>query len=155
MCACPKDGGIGGAMMRISRPHPEALDSEVNRYIRTQCELRRHQKPCGRGGPCRTLLMLVNTWKTIGQTTAKEWRGENMEFGSTRFKNVDRSKLKNISDIVIDTSLPCEQRIESYVRQMGENPYCYMDQGIMVCIGYADTHVSLQERLKAYACSLR
>lgn len=78
-----------------------------------------------------------------------------MPLDVARFQNVDRSKLKDIRDVVIDTSLPCEQRIESYVRQMGGNPYCYMDNGIMVCIGYADTEVTLQDRLKAYACSLR
>ncbi|MGN0773380.1 MAG: DUF6870 family protein, partial [Candidatus Ventricola sp.] len=120
-----------------------------------QRRLHGHQKPCGRVDFCRILLMPLNSWKTMGHNTAKEWRDADMEFDAARFRNVDRSKLKNISDIVIDTSIPCEQRIESYVRQMGGNPYCYMDQGIMVCIGYADTDVSLQERLKAYACSLR
>lgn len=78
-----------------------------------------------------------------------------MSFDMTKFKNVDRTKLKDIKDVMIDMSLPCEQRIKSYVKQMGGNPYCYMDNGIMVCIGYADTEVTLQDRLKAYACSLR
>lgn len=78
-----------------------------------------------------------------------------MSFEAEGFGRVERSELRDIRDIVIDTSLPREQRIESYVRQLGGNPYCYMDNGMMVCISYADTGVTLQDRLRAYACSLR
>ena len=78
-----------------------------------------------------------------------------MSFEAKGFGRVERSELRDIRDIVIDTSLPREQRIESYVRQLGGNPYCYMDNGMMVCISYADTGVTLQDRLRAYACSLR
>lgn len=72
---------------------------------------------------------------------------------NTDIRKVDRSKLKDINDIRIDTTLPCEERLESYVAQVG-NPYCYLDNGVVVGIGYADTTVSLQDRLKAFACSL-
>lgn len=68
-------------------------------------------------------------------------------------RTVDRSKLKDISKVVIDTSKPCEERIKSYVEQI-ENPYCYLDNGIVVGIGYADTQASLHDRLKSYALSL-
>jgi len=68
-------------------------------------------------------------------------------------RTVDRSKLKDINDVVIDTTKPCEERIRSYMEQI-ENPYCYLDNGIVVGIGYADTQVSLHERLKSYALSL-
>lgn len=78
-----------------------------------------------------------------------------MCFDAERIGQVERSGLRDIGDIVIDTSLPRAQRIESYVRQLGGNPYCYMDNGVMVCISYADTGVTLQDRLRAYACSLR
>lgn len=78
-----------------------------------------------------------------------------MCLGEEGLGRVERPALRDIRDIVIDTSLPREQRIENYVRQMGGNPYCYMDNGMMVCISYADTGVTLQDRLRAYACSLR
>lgn len=74
-----------------------------------------------------------------------------MEYATA--KTVDRSQLKDIRDIVIDTSKSCEERIQGFIKQIG-NPYCYMDDGVVVEIGYANTGVSLQERLVAYASSI-
>lgn len=68
-------------------------------------------------------------------------------------RSTDRTRLKDIRDVVIDTSLPCKERIKSYIDQVG-NPYCYIDNGIVVALGYADTQVSLQDRLKAYVSGL-
>ena len=68
-------------------------------------------------------------------------------------RSIDRTELRDISSVQIDMSLPCAERIKSYVEQIG-NPYCYIDDGVVVGIGYANTPVSLQERLQAYACSL-
>lgn len=68
-------------------------------------------------------------------------------------RTVDRSELKDINEVVIDTSKPREERIKSYVEQIG-NPYCYIDNGIVVGLGFADTQASLHDRLKAYAVSL-
>lgn len=65
----------------------------------------------------------------------------------------ERAKLCDINDVVIDTSKPCKQRIREYVRQIG-NPYCYRDGDVVVEIEYADTDVSLHDRLVAYAGSL-
>jgi len=69
-------------------------------------------------------------------------------------RNTDRTLLKDIRDVVIDTSLPCQERIKSYIDQIG-NPYCYVDNGIVVALGYADTQISLQDRLKSYVSGLR
>lgn len=66
---------------------------------------------------------------------------------------VDRSNLRDISDVKIDTSLPRRERVRSYVEQIG-NPYRYLDGDIVVSIGYADTEVSLQDRLRSYVSSL-
>ena len=68
-------------------------------------------------------------------------------------KPIDRGKLKDIHSVVIDPSKPCEERIRSFVEQIG-NPYCYLDNGVVVEVGYADTDVSLQDRLSAYAASV-
>ena len=59
-------------------------------------------------------------------------------------QNADRSLLKDINDVVIDTSQPCNDRVRNYVKQIG-NPYCYLDNGVVVEIGYADTQVSLRD----------
>lgn len=68
-------------------------------------------------------------------------------------RTVDRSQLKDISEVVIDPKLSKEERIKSYVEQIG-NPYCYLDGDTVVGISYADTDVTLEDRLKAYACGL-
>ena len=68
-------------------------------------------------------------------------------------RKVERSSLRDISEVTIDTSLPCASRVKSYIEQIG-NPYCYLDNGLVVGIGYVDTQVSLQDRLKSYACNL-
>lgn len=57
-------------------------------------------------------------------------------------RTAKRTELKDIRDVVIDTSLPCRERIQSYIEQIG-NPYCYMDGEVVVALGYADTQVSL------------
>ena len=70
--------------------------------------------------------------------------GENFDV-----RKADRAALCDIRNVVIDTTLPCKERIKSYIDQIG-NPYCYVDDGVVVAIGYADTQVSLQDRLKSY-----
>jgi hypothetical protein len=68
-------------------------------------------------------------------------------------QNAHRSLLKDINDVVIDTSQPCNDRVRYYVKQIG-NPYCYLDNGVVVEIGYADTQVSLRDRLLSYASNI-
>lgn len=64
-------------------------------------------------------------------------------------RSVDRSTLKDINSVVINPKLPKAEKIQSFVSQIG-NPYCYMDGDVMVCISYADTETSLEDRLKSY-----
>lgn len=66
---------------------------------------------------------------------------------------VNRSDLKDIHDVVIDTKKPCRERIKDFISQMG-SPYCYLDDGIVVEIGYANTQVSLQDRLVSYVSGI-
>lgn len=66
---------------------------------------------------------------------------------------VDRSKLHSLDAVKIDTSLPCEQRIKSYVEQIG-NPYCYLDGDVVVSLGFSDNGVCLKDQLKALACNM-
>lgn len=66
---------------------------------------------------------------------------------------VDRSQLRDIRNVVIDTSKPCQERINGFIEQIGD-PYCYLDDDVVVEIGYANTQVSLQERLVSYASSI-
>lgn len=68
-------------------------------------------------------------------------------------KKAEFSTLKDINDVVIDTSVPCKDRVKNYIRQIGD-PYRYLDNGVVVEIGYADTQVSLQDRLVSYASNI-
>lgn len=61
--------------------------------------------------------------------------------------------LADISGVVIDTAKPRSERIRDYIAQVG-TPYRYLDGGVVVEIGYADTPVTLQERLLAYVDGL-
>lgn len=68
-------------------------------------------------------------------------------------KSIDRGTLRDIQSVVIDTSKPCGERIRSFVEQIG-NPYCYLDNGVVVEVGFSDTDISLQDRLSAYASNI-
>ena len=70
-----------------------------------------------------------------------------------KLPKIDRVQLRDISEVQIDTSLPCTERMKRYIKQIG-NPYCYLDHGIVVNVAFGDPAVSLQERLKSFMCSL-
>ena len=65
----------------------------------------------------------------------------------------DNGELRDIRNVVIDTTQPCSARVKAFVEQIG-NPYRYLDNGVIVEVGYADTDISLQDRLSAYASSM-
>ena len=65
-------------------------------------------------------------------------------------KEYDRTKLKDINEVSIDMNDTQEVRIKKFIEQIG-NPYCYLDNGIVVEIGYADTTSSLQDCLLSCA----
>lgn len=69
-------------------------------------------------------------------------------------RTVDRESLVDIRNVKIDLGLSKQDRIKSFVNQIG-NPYCYRDGDVVVGISYADTDVSLEDRLKSYACGLK
>ena len=76
-----------------------------------------------------------------------------MESNHTDTNHTAQAAPRDIACVSIDTSVSCAERIKQYVEQVG-NPYCYTDSGIVVKLAYANTDVSLQDRLRAYACSL-
>ena len=56
-------------------------------------------------------------------------------------KGIDKSSLRDISGVSIDMTLPQQERIKSYVEQIG-NPYWYRDCDRGVTSGDADTYGS-------------
>ncbi|MBP3918941.1 MAG: hypothetical protein J6I50_07210 [Clostridia bacterium] len=76
-----------------------------------------------------------------------------MERKELDIRTVNRNSLKDINNVKIDPNLTKQERIKSYVEQIG-NPYCYLDGDIIVGISYADTDITLEDRLKAYVSGL-
>ena len=61
-------------------------------------------------------------------------------------QTVSPDDLVDLKDIQIDPSLPKEERIASFIRQV-KNPYCYKCGKIVVKVGCADG-TTLEEQLK-------
>jgi hypothetical protein len=55
--------------------------------------------------------------------------------------------LADIRNVKIDTSLPKAERQKSYLRQI-KNPYLYRCGDIVVRVSFANTDVTLEDRLK-------
>ena len=55
---------------------------------------------------------------------------------SVDIKTVDKDTLVDINLVKIDESLPREERVRDYIRQIG-NPYCYLDHGVTVKISFS------------------
>ena len=64
-------------------------------------------------------------------------------------EKVNIEDLADICDVVIDTSLPREERIKSYLEQI-KNPYCYRCGDMIVRVSFADTEYTLEDRIKQY-----
>ena len=63
--------------------------------------------------------------------------------------NNDDENLADIRDIKIDTSLPVEERMKSYLRQI-KNPYRYKCGDTVVRVSFVDTDATLEDRIRQY-----
>lgn len=63
--------------------------------------------------------------------------------------NIDRDSLVDIRSVSIDATLPKEERMRDFVRQI-KNPYLYRHGKYVVKIAFADTDITLEERLADY-----
>ena len=55
----------------------------------------------------------------------------------------------DITEIHIDLSLPREERIRAYLRQI-KNPYTFEHKGVVVNISYSENSGSIEDRLEEY-----
>lgn len=60
--------------------------------------------------------------------------------------------LADIRDVVIDPSLPKEERRRSFLRQI-KNPNLYRCGDMIVKVSFADNGLKLEDRLKQYLLS--
>ena len=60
-----------------------------------------------------------------------------------------KEDLVDISSVQIDTNLPKEERIQSFLKQI-KNPYLFRYGDMVIHSVFSETEVTLDERLKQY-----
>ncbi len=65
----------------------------------------------------------------------------------------DLSELVDIRDVVIDKSLPLEERVKSYVEQI-KNPYCFKVGDVVVKVAYAGKDKTLTDSFTSMIASM-
>lgn len=64
-------------------------------------------------------------------------------------EGIDKSKLVDIKDVKIDTTLPIEQRMENYLAQI-KNPYCFRYGDAAVHVRFEPGGAELRQKLKSF-----
>lgn len=72
----------------------------------------------------------------------------------TDIRAVDRDTLVERSTVKLDPGLSREERILSFIEQI-KNPYCCLDDSVVVKSSFMDTDVTLEERLEEYVRNLK
>lgn len=66
---------------------------------------------------------------------------------------VDLDQLIDIREITIDETLPREQRMAEYIRQV-KNPYCFRVGKVAVSVGFSQDGVTFGQRMEHYLKTL-
>ncbi len=69
------------------------------------------------------------------------------EMKNIDIRTVDPETLVDISDVVVDESLPKDERIREYIRQI-KNPYCFKVGDVVVKCSYSNDGVTLRDRFR-------
>ena len=64
-------------------------------------------------------------------------------------RTVDPATLRDIRDVKVNVNLPKRERMLDYIQQIG-NPYCYRHGKYVVKISFAETDITLEDRLISY-----
>jgi len=64
-------------------------------------------------------------------------------------RTVNPATLRDIRDVKVNTALPKAERIQDFIRQIG-NPYCYRHGKYIVKVSFIETDVTLEDRMLAY-----
>ena len=75
------------------------------------------------------------------------------EMRNVDIRTVCAEQLADRRNIVIDQRLPRKDRLRQYIRQVG-NPYCYLDDGVIVKVSFSNTKETIEDRLEAYIRSM-
>ena len=71
------------------------------------------------------------------------------EMKAVDVRTVDRDSLVDIRDVVIDRSLPKQERIRSFLQQI-KNPYVFKVGDVVVKTVFADTDRTFEDCLESY-----
>lgn len=64
-------------------------------------------------------------------------------------RTVSRDDLVDIHEVSIDRTMPKTERVKSFVEQI-RNPFCFKVGGVVVKTVFAETDVTLEERMEHY-----
>ena len=70
-------------------------------------------------------------------------------FQKADIRKLDRRQLADRKNIVIDRKLPQSQRLAEFFRQTNQHPDCMIIDGVVVLSRFADTDVTIEDRLSA------
>lgn len=68
---------------------------------------------------------------------------------SVNLKEIDRKRIVDINDIIIDQEKPKEERIRAYLER-NENPYFIKCGNLIVKMSFSDNDVRLEECINCY-----
>ena len=68
------------------------------------------------------------------------------EMKNVDVRTVDIRELRDINQVSVDGSLPREERLWDFVQKIG-NPFCFICDGIIVKLSFADRGESLENKL--------
>jgi len=71
------------------------------------------------------------------------------EMANMDIRSADPKSLKEISEVKIDRTLPVKKRVGKLLQQV-ENPYMYLDHGMVVKISFSKNGKSLQDCMEDY-----
>ncbi len=75
------------------------------------------------------------------------------EMKNVDIRTVDPETLVDVTKIQIDDSLPKEERLKEFLRQV-KNPYCFRLGNVIVKNTYSGDGVTLKERFEQFARTL-
>lgn len=64
-------------------------------------------------------------------------------------RTVSAESLRDINEVIIDTNLPVERRVEDFVRQIG-NPYYFRCGKLIVQVEHRETGKTINDCLQEY-----
>ncbi len=99
-----------------------------------------------------TYTIVLNGTKTLGGKLMDQVLPTEQELEAMRnvdIHTVDPDTLHDIRDVKVNVELPKRERMLDFLRQIG-NPYCYRHGKYVVKVSFAETDVTLEDRLLSY-----